>query len=259
MGARLSISWGALLVSFLPHSAHADSSKFGDLDFTRMTKPQEQFFWKRLKTLAFEEAIITYCGQPDDFEKRAKQGIQSCVTADALNKAELFYRSELKMSLDSIRERKASCDTKPHSLRGWLGIEIRPVSKDLADSLNNSVVSGALVASAFDGSSAAAAGVQAGDVITSVNGETIGDPQELTTKIGRLAPGTSVQLGIKRNGAGRTLSVKLGAMAFDHQGKVAFDMPDLIQTSKRDLKYVSDEVAEMCRKCNTSIWAMFCH
>jgi hypothetical protein len=259
MGARLSISSGAILALFLLSPGHADDSQFGDLGFTRLTKPQEQFFWKRLKSLAFEEAVITYCGQPDDFEKRTKQGIQSCVTADALNKADSFYRSELKMNLDSIKERKVACDAKPDSMRGWLGVDIRPVSKDIADGLNNRVVSGALVADAFDDSPAAAAGVQAGDVITSVNGENIGDPNELSAKIGRLAPGTSVQLGVQHNGAGRTLSVKLGAMAFDHQGKVAFDMPALIESSRKDLKYVSDEVTEMCQKCNTSIWAMLCH
>ena len=124
MGARLSISSGAILALFLLSSGHADNSQFGDLDFTRLTKPQEQFLWKRLKSLAFEEAVITYCGQPDDFEMRTKQGIQSCVTADALNKADSFYRSELKMNLDDIKERKAACNAKPDSVRGWLGVTL---------------------------------------------------------------------------------------------------------------------------------------
>jgi PDZ domain len=259
MGARLSISLGAILISLLAPAALADSGQFGSLDFARMTKAQEQYFWKRLKVLAFEEAIITYCGQPDDFEKQARAGIQSCVTADALNKADAFYRTELKSSLDSIRARRASCAAQPQSVRGWLGVEIQPMSKDAAGAPGNSGVAGVLVASTFDNSTAAAAGVQAGDVITSVNGETIGSPKELTTKIERLAPGTDVQLGVQRDGAGRTLSAKLGAMAFDHQGKIAFDMPDLMQRSRKDLKYVAEQVTEMCGKCSTSIWAMFCH
>jgi len=258
MGARLSISLGAILMLLAP-AARADNSQFGSLDFARMTKTQEQYFWKRLKVLAFEEAIISYCGQPDDFEKQARQGIQSCVTADALNKADAFYRTELKASLESIRTRKASCNAQPQSVRGWLGVEIQPVGKDTADGHDNSGVAGAVVASTFDSSAAAAAGVLAGDVITSVNGETVSNPKGFTTKIGQLAPGTSVTLGIQRDGAGRTLSVKLGAMAFDRQGKVAFDMPDLMQRSRKDLKYVADQVTEMCGKCNTTIWAMFCH
>jgi hypothetical protein len=258
MNMRLSMSWGAILVLLLPYLAQAENSPFGNLDFTRMTKPQEQFFWKRLKTLAFEEAILTYCGQSDDFEIRAKQGIKSCVTEDALDRADSFYRLELKSSLEAIRARKATCSAKPDSTRAWLGVEIQPLSKASAE-VANGLVAGALVTNTFDNSSAAAAGVQAGDVITSVDGENIGDPKELTAKIARLAPGANVQLGVQRNGAGRTLSVKLGAMAFDRQGKVAFDMPDLIQTSKKDLRYVSDEVTDMCGKCRTSIWAMFCH
>jgi hypothetical protein len=92
-----------------------------------------------------------------------------------------------------------------------------------------------------------------------VDGENVADPKELSVKIRALAPGTNIQLGILRNGAGRTVSVKLGAMAFDRQGKIAFDMPALIQSSKEDLKSVSDEVTEMCRKCKTTIWAVFCH
>jgi hypothetical protein len=244
---------------FLLSPGRADDGKFGDLDFTRLSKPQEQFFWKRLKSLAFEEAVITYCGQPDDFEQRAKQGIQSCVTAEAMNKAESFFKSEFEASVDSFGERKMACNAKPDSMRGWLGVDLRPVGKDTADSLGARVASGALVVSAFDDSPAAAADVKAGDVITSVNGENIADPQELSAKIRALAPGTTVQLGVLRNGAGHTVSVKLGAMAFDHQGKIVFDMPALIESSKEDLKYVSDEVTEMCRKCKTSIWAMFCH
>lgn len=235
-------------------SAYADNSQFGDLDFTRLSKPQEQFFWKRLKDLAFEGAVLAYCGQPDDFENRAKQGIQSCVTAEALDKADSFYKSELKTSLASIGERKLACNAKPDSTRGWLGVDLRPVGD-----LGGKLASGALVAGTFDDSPAAAADIRAGDVITSVNGEAIADPKELSAKIRALPPDASIQLGVLRDGAGRTVSLKLGAMAFDRQGRIAFDMPALVESSKRDLKYVSDEVTEMCRKCKTTIWAMFCH
>jgi serine protease Do len=115
------------------------------------------------------------------------------------------------------------------------------------------------VTGALNDSPAAAADLKAGDVITTVNGETIAGPKELSAKIRGLAPGATVQLGVLRNGAGRTVTVKLGAMAFDRQGRIALDMPALIESSKQDLKSVSDQVTEMCQKCKTSIWAMFCH
>jgi S1-C subfamily serine protease len=58
-----------------------------------------------------------------------------------------------------------------------------------------------------------------------VNGENIAGPKELSAKIRVIAPGTTVQLGVLRDGADHSVSVKLGAMAFDRQGKIAFDMP----------------------------------
>jgi hypothetical protein len=244
-----------ILALVLTSPGLADDGPFGNLDFSRLSKPQEQFFWKRLKDLAVEEAVISYCGQPDDFEQRAKQGIHSCVTSEALNKAESFFKSEFKAAKDTIGERHASCRGKPEATSGWLGVDIGPVSNNAADSPG----AGALVTVALDGSPAAAADLKAGDVITSVNGETVAGPKELSAKIRGLAPGATAQLGVLRNGAGRTVTVKLGAMAFDRQGRMALDMPALIESSKQDLKSVSDQVTEMCQKCKTSIWAVFCH
>jgi serine protease Do len=140
-----------------------------------------------------------------------------------------------------------------------LGVDISPVGKDAGSSAGASAGSGAFVARTLDDSPAATADLKAGDVITTVDGANIAGPKELTAKIRALAPGATVQLGVLRNGAGRTVSVKLGAMAFDRQGRIALDMPALIESSKQDLKSVSDQVAEMCQKCKTSIWAVFCH
>jgi PDZ domain len=259
MFPRLPIALGCMLALLLGSHGLADDGPFGDLDFSRLSKPQEQFFWKRLKILADEEGVLAYCGQPDDFGQRAKQGIRSCVTSEALNKAESFFKSELKAAKDSLSERQASCRAKPEATGGWLGIDISPVGEDATGSPSSHAQSGALVAAAFDGSPAAAADLRAGDVITTMNGENVAAPKELSAKIRALAPGATVQLGVLRDGAGRTVTVKLGAMAFDRRGRIALDLPALIEFSKQDLKSVSDQVTEMCQKCKTSIWAMFCH
>src|SRR5271156_3113183 len=134
MIARLWKISGCILALLVSSAGLADDGPFGDLDFSRLSKPQEQFFWKRLKSLAAEEAVLTYCGQPDDFEQRAKQGIRSCVTSEALNKAESFFKSELKVARDSLNERQASCRAKPEATSGWLGIDISPVGDGAADS-----------------------------------------------------------------------------------------------------------------------------
>jgi serine protease Do len=103
--------------------------------------------------------------------------------------------------------------------RGWLGVEIQPVSADIADSLGIKEASGALVSKTQADSPALAAGVKNGDVITSVNGEHVADPKELARKIALLGPNTTAELGIIRNGAAQTISVKLAAMAGEKEAK----------------------------------------
>jgi hypothetical protein len=61
--------------------ARADRDAYGRLDFSKSSKEQEDSVWQRIKILAFEEALVMHCGQPDDFEQRAKRAIQACVTA----------------------------------------------------------------------------------------------------------------------------------------------------------------------------------
>ena len=63
--------------------------------------------------------------------------------------------------------------------RGWIGVEIQPVTADIADNLGLKSADGALVAQAEKNSPAAAAGIKSGDVITAVDGETVADPHEL--------------------------------------------------------------------------------
>ena len=103
--------------------------------------------------------------------------------------------------------------------RGWLGVEIQPVSADIADSLGIKEASGALVSKTQTDSPALAAGVKNGDVITSVNGEHVADPRDLARKIALLGPKATAELGIIRNGAAQTISVKLAAMAGEKEAK----------------------------------------
>jgi PDZ domain len=254
--ARLPLAsvWLALV---LTAPAFADEAPFGSLGFSRLSKPQEDFFWKRLKSLAIEEAILTYCGQSDDFARAAKQGIRACVTSEALNRAESFFDSELKTAQNDLRGRWASCRAKPEATRGWLGVELKSVGKEEADARTPSG-KGALVTGALEDSPAANAQLKPGDIIEAVNGQPIAAPKDLSTTIRGFSPGATVQLDVSRDGVERTISVKLGAMAFDQDGRTALDMPALVASSKQDLKYVADEVTAMCLKCKTSIWAVFC-
>ncbi len=96
--------------------------------------------------------------------------------------------------------------------RGWLGVEIQPVTSDIAESLGLSADKGALVASVQDSAPAKKAGIVAGDVITQVDGKDVASPRELARLIAAQAPGKSVELGVWRKGKAETLTVDLGTL-----------------------------------------------
>jgi serine protease Do len=103
--------------------------------------------------------------------------------------------------------------------RGWIGVQIQPVTNEIADSLGIRNARGALVAEPQSGSPAQKAGIKAGDVIVSVNGESVTDARNLARRISALAPGTSVKLGIIRGGREDTLTLTLGELPKDRQAR----------------------------------------
>jgi serine protease Do len=106
--------------------------------------------------------------------------------------------------------------------RGWIGVEIQPVTADIADDLGLKTASGALVAQAQKNSPAAAAGIKSGDVITAVDGETVANPHELARRIAALGPKKTATLALIRNGAPMTVDVTLGAMPSDKTAMAGF-------------------------------------
>jgi serine protease Do len=113
---------------------------------------------------------------------------------------------------DTAKRVIAQLKDSGHVTRGWLGVQIQPVTTGIANSLGLKKAEGAIVDSAQDGSPAARAGVQAGDVITAVNGTPVKDARDLARSIGMLAPNASVKLDILRQGAARSVTVTLAQM-----------------------------------------------
>ncbi|MBR1064597.1 Do family serine endopeptidase [Bradyrhizobium liaoningense] len=103
--------------------------------------------------------------------------------------------------------------------RGWLGVQVQPVSAEIADSLGLKEARGAIVDNPQDGSPAAKAGIEAGDVITAVNGTAIKDSRDLARTIATLAPGTSVKLDVFHKGASKTVTLALGELPNERQAK----------------------------------------
>ena len=99
--------------------------------------------------------------------------------------------------------------------RGWLGVIIQNVDKDLAESFGLSKSAGALVASVLKSGPADKAGVKAGDVITGFNGKQIVLASDLPHLVGRVKPGKKAQLDIVREGRHKTINLKVGELPED--------------------------------------------
>ena len=96
--------------------------------------------------------------------------------------------------------------------RAYIGVQVQPVTAGIAESLGMKNATGALVADAQADTPAAKAGVQAGDVITAVNGSAIKDSRTLAREISGMAPGSTAKLDILRKGEQKTIDVTLAAM-----------------------------------------------
>jgi serine protease Do len=113
---------------------------------------------------------------------------------------------------ETVKSVVAQLKDKGSVSRGWIGVEIQPVTADIADSLGLKKAQGALVANPQADSPAVKAGIEAGDVIVSINGNAVKDAREVARRIGAQAPGTSVKLGLIHKGSEKTLTLTLGEL-----------------------------------------------
>ncbi len=118
---------------------------------------------------------------------------------------------------DTVKSVVAQLRDKGTVTRGWIGVQIQPVTPDIADSMGLKQATGALVAEPQAGGPAAKAGIQSGDVITSVDGQDVHDARELARRIGTMAPGATIQLGVIHQGENKTLSLTLGTLPAEKQ------------------------------------------
>jgi serine protease Do len=101
--------------------------------------------------------------------------------------------------------------------RGWLGVVIQEVNKDLAESFGLDKPAGALVAQVLEDGPAAKGGLQVGDVILSMNGQPIDMSADLPHLVGGLKAGAKASLEVIREGKRRNVDVTVGAMPDDDQ------------------------------------------
>lgn len=96
--------------------------------------------------------------------------------------------------------------------RGYLGVRIQPLTKELADTLGLEDTNGALVANVLADGPAGKAGIESGDVIVAVNGKNVDGPRQLTRRIGAIAPGETASIDVIRDGKPTQLTLKLAKL-----------------------------------------------
>lgn len=101
--------------------------------------------------------------------------------------------------------------------RGRLGVSLTPLSDQLATYFG--VKDGALVSSVEADSPAAQAGVKAGDVITAVNGRTVGDVGDVMAAVREAAPGAAIEIGVVRDKKELTLKATVPDRRRDTRGR----------------------------------------
>ncbi|MCO6055185.1 DegQ family serine endoprotease [Pseudomonas sp. MOB-449] len=117
--------------------------------------------------------------------------------------------------------------------RGWLGVVIQEVNKDLAESFGLDKPAGALVAQVQEGGPAAKGGLQVGDVILSMNGQPIVVSADLPHLVGNLKPGSKIKLEVVRGGSRKTLDMAIGALPEDGDEMAAASGEGVERSSNR--------------------------
>jgi len=112
--------------------------------------------------------------------------------------------------------------------RGWLGVQIQPVTADIAESLGMKGTEGALVTEPQADSPAAKAGVLSGDVITAVNGHAVKNARDLARQIGAMASGSDVKLTVWRKGEEKSIALTVGELPKEREARAT--MPESAPT-----------------------------
>lgn len=126
---------------------------------------------------------------------------------------------------DTAKQIVSDLKNDGHVVRGWLGVQIQPISRDIADSLGLKDAQGALVANPQDTGPAKDAGIKSGDAILSVDGKEVKGPRELAKMIAGYEPGSKVDIELWRDGKSKTVSVELGKLP-ENQKQASVEVGD---------------------------------
>jgi len=126
---------------------------------------------------------------------------------------------------DTVQHVVAALKNEGQVTRGWIGVQIQPVTADIADSIGLKKAEGAIIADVTRNAPAAKAGLKTGDAITAVNGKPVADPRELARAIADIKPGSETSLTVWRDGKETSITVQTARLPADQQ-QAANPTPD---------------------------------
>ncbi|NHN78225.1 PDZ domain-containing protein [Azotobacter chroococcum] len=95
-------------------------------------------------------------------------------------------------------------------IRGWLGLEVQPLTKELAESFGLEGRPGIVIAGIYRDGPAQRAGLQPGDLIVSIDGQPAADGRHAMNQVAQTRPGETIEIEILRNGQALTLTAEIG-------------------------------------------------
>jgi len=156
----------------------------------------------------------------------------------------LSFAIPIDVAMDVVKQLK----THGKVVRGWLGILIQDVNRELAESFGMDHPEGAVVLKVMPDSPAAKAGLQVGDVVIEYNGKRIHQSSDLPLEVGRTPIGKTVPVTVIREGKRKTLKVTIAELPAEEElaEKTGQTHPDKVKTDRLGL--VVEKLSDAQRK-----------
>jgi serine protease Do len=138
--------------------------------------------------------------------------------------------------------------TNGRVIRGRIGVQIAPVTKEVAESIGLGKPGGALVQSVESGGPADKAGVEAGDIIVKVDGKAVEKSGDLPRIIGGMKPGSKATVQVFRRGSTRDFAVTVGEFEPDRPAKRAQAEPSAVPVAKNALGISASDLTDAQKK-----------
>ena len=145
-------------------------------------------------------------------------GVNTAIFSPTGGSVGIGFAIPARVAKKIVRELKE----KGHVVRGWLGVQIQAVDREMAEGLGLDEPFGTIVVKVTPDSPAERGGLKTGDVILEVNGQKVKDPRHLAMMVADIDPGTVAKITILRDGRRQTLDVKIGRMPSDEEIARAF-------------------------------------